>query len=200
MHFQTDPGPGQARPLPARRDLRRRRRPAPRLADLRAVGGARPRRRAPPPALGAGRLRPRLPGAQRGRRRRLQADLPLRPRDRIRDRLGRPRRRDRMAGRRSAALRPRQGRPAPRRGRRRRFRSPSARPAPVPEAHYRRPGMARPTVARVDRLATATKTTEGTDPLAGFSARTRSWFERSFEAPTPAQAWAGRRSRPAPTR
>ncbi len=26
-----------------------------------------------------------------------------------------------------------------------------------------------------------------TDPLAGFSARTRSWFERSFEAPTPAQ-------------
>jgi ATP-dependent Lhr-like helicase len=37
-------------------------------------------------------------------------------------------------------------------------------------------------------LATATKTTEKTDPLAGFSARTRSWFERSFEAPTPAQA------------
>ncbi len=36
-------------------------------------------------------------------------------------------------------------------------------------------------------MATATKTTEGTDPLAGFSARTRSWFERSFEAPTPAQ-------------
>jgi ATP-dependent helicase Lhr and Lhr-like helicase len=36
-------------------------------------------------------------------------------------------------------------------------------------------------------LATATKTTEGTDPLAGFSTRTRSWFERSFEAPTPAQ-------------
>ena len=36
-------------------------------------------------------------------------------------------------------------------------------------------------------MATATKTTEETDPLAGFSARTRSWFERSFEAPTPAQ-------------
>ncbi|MBA2523822.1 MAG: DEAD/DEAH box helicase, partial [Solirubrobacterales bacterium] len=27
-----------------------------------------------------------------------------------------------------------------------------------------------------------------TDPLAGFSARTRGWFERSFAAPTPAQA------------
>jgi ATP-dependent Lhr-like helicase len=36
-------------------------------------------------------------------------------------------------------------------------------------------------------LAAATKTTEKADPLAGFSARTRSWFERSFEAPTPAQ-------------
>ena len=32
-------GPGEAGPLPARRDLRRRRRPAPRLADLRPVGG-----------------------------------------------------------------------------------------------------------------------------------------------------------------
>ena len=37
-------------------------------------------------------------------------------------------------------------------------------------------------------MATATKTTDKTDPLTGFSARTRSWFERSFEAPTPAQA------------
>jgi ATP-dependent helicase Lhr and Lhr-like helicase len=36
-------------------------------------------------------------------------------------------------------------------------------------------------------LATVTKRTEQTDPLAGFSERTRSWFERSFEAPTPAQ-------------
>ena len=42
-------------------------------------------------------------------------------------------------------------------------------------------------LARVDRLATATKQSEKTDPLAGFSERTRSWFERSFEAPTPAQ-------------
>ncbi len=42
-------------------------------------------------------------------------------------------------------------------------------------------------VPKIDRLATATKTTEKADPLAGFSARTRSWFERSFEAPTPAQ-------------
>ena len=84
LHFQTEPGPGQARPLPARRDLRRRRRPAARLADVRPVGGARARRRDPPPALGPGRLRPRLPGAERGRRRRLQADLALRPRDRER--------------------------------------------------------------------------------------------------------------------
>ena len=36
-------------------------------------------------------------------------------------------------------------------------------------------------------MATATKQSEGTDPLAGFSERTRSWFERSFAAPTPAQ-------------
>jgi len=37
-------------------------------------------------------------------------------------------------------------------------------------------------------LATATKKGERTDPLEGFSERTRAWFERSFEAPTPAQA------------
>jgi len=36
-------------------------------------------------------------------------------------------------------------------------------------------------------LATAAKTTERSDPLAGFGERTRAWFERSFEAPTPAQ-------------
>ena len=52
--------PGEAGPLPARADLGRRRRPAPRLADLRAVGGPRARRRAPPPALRPGRLRARL--------------------------------------------------------------------------------------------------------------------------------------------
>ena len=52
--------PGEAGPLPARGDLRRRRRPAPRLAHLRPVGGLRPRRRDPPPALRPGRLRPRL--------------------------------------------------------------------------------------------------------------------------------------------
>ena len=57
--------PGEAGPLRARRDPRRRRRPAPRLADLRPVGGPRPRRRAPPPALRPGRLRPRLRGPQR---------------------------------------------------------------------------------------------------------------------------------------
>ena len=101
----------------ARLDLRRRRRPAPRLADLRAVGGPRPRRRDAPPALGPGRLRSRLPGPQRGRRRRLQADLALRPRDRVADRLERPRRRDRVADPRAAAERPRRERADPRRHR-----------------------------------------------------------------------------------
>ena len=42
-------------------------------------------------------------------------------------------------------------------------------------------------IPKIDRLATVTKKTEKTDPLAGFSERTRAWFERSFEAPTPAQ-------------
>ena len=42
-------------------------------------------------------------------------------------------------------------------------------------------------IPKIDRLATVTKRTEKTDPLAGFSERTRAWFERSFEAPTPAQ-------------
>ena len=47
-------GPGEAGPLPARVDLRRRRRPAPRLAHLRPVGGPRPGRREAPPALRPG--------------------------------------------------------------------------------------------------------------------------------------------------
>ena len=92
-------GPGEAGPLPARRDPRRRRRPAPRLAHLRPVGGARARRRRPPPALRPGRLRPRLRRAQRRRRRHLPGLQPLRPGDRGRHRLGRPRRRRRVAGR-----------------------------------------------------------------------------------------------------
>ena len=37
-------------------------------------------------------------------------------------------------------------------------------------------------------MATATKPTQKSDPLAGFSRRTRAWFERSFAGPTPAQA------------
>ena len=60
LHFQTEPGPGEAGPLPARADLGRRRRPAARLADLRPMGGLRARRRAPPPALRPGGLRARL--------------------------------------------------------------------------------------------------------------------------------------------
>ena len=43
-------------------------------------------------------------------------------------------------------------------------------------------------VANVDRLPTTADKTQTTDPLAAFSARTRSWFERSFAGPTPAQA------------
>ncbi len=37
-------------------------------------------------------------------------------------------------------------------------------------------------------MATATKPTQAIDPLAALSERTRAWFERSFEGPTPAQA------------
>ncbi|HEX2388631.1 MAG TPA: DEAD/DEAH box helicase, partial [Solirubrobacterales bacterium] len=36
-------------------------------------------------------------------------------------------------------------------------------------------------------MAAVTEQTEKTDPLVEFSDRTRAWFERSFEAPTPAQ-------------
>ena len=64
---------GQARALRARGDLRRPRRRAPRVADLRPVGGLRPQRREHAPALRAGRLRPRLLRAQRHGRRALQA-------------------------------------------------------------------------------------------------------------------------------
>ena len=62
------------------------------------VGGIRARRRAPPPVLRPGRLRARLLRALRGRRRPLQALEHLRPRDRGRDRLGRPAR-SRSSGR-----------------------------------------------------------------------------------------------------
>jgi ATP-dependent Lhr-like helicase len=37
-------------------------------------------------------------------------------------------------------------------------------------------------------LATGPKTSAKSDPLAPFSGPVRRWFERSFEAPTPAQA------------
>ncbi len=40
----------------------------------------------------------------------------------------------------------------------------------------------------MDRLAATAETTQTTDPLTAFSERTRAWFERSFEGPTPAQA------------
>jgi ATP-dependent Lhr-like helicase len=43
-------------------------------------------------------------------------------------------------------------------------------------------------VRKIDGLATKSKQTIETDPLAPFSAATRRWFEASFEGPTPAQA------------
>ena len=48
IHFQTAPGPGQARARRARPRAGRGRRPAPRLAHVRRVGGRRARRRAGP--------------------------------------------------------------------------------------------------------------------------------------------------------
>ena len=48
-------------------------------------------------------------------------------------------------------------------------------------------GESRPDgLRRIDRLATDANRRRTT--LAAFSERTRRWFERSFEAPTPAQA------------
>ena len=41
---------------------------------------------------------------------------------------------------------------------------------------------------KIDGLATKSKQTLPSDPLAPFSAATRRWFEASFEGPTPAQA------------
>src|SRR6201999_1775231 len=43
-------------------------------------------------------------------------------------------------------------------------------------------------VRKIDGLATRSKSTTKSDPLAPFSAATRRWFEASFEGPTPAQA------------
>jgi ATP-dependent Lhr-like helicase len=43
-------------------------------------------------------------------------------------------------------------------------------------------------VRKIDGLATRSKQSTGSDPLAPFSAATRRWFEASFEGPTPAQA------------
>jgi ATP-dependent Lhr-like helicase len=47
-------------------------------------------------------------------------------------------------------------------------------------------------VRKIDGLATKSKQTIDSDPLAPFSAPVRRWFEASFEGPTPAQAggWA----------
>ena len=93
MHFQTEPGQGKLVRCPRGAifdvavDLRRG---SPTYGQWE---GHVLDDETPSSALGAGRLRPRLPGTQRGRRRRLQAHVALRPCHRVRDRLGRPRRR-----------------------------------------------------------------------------------------------------------
>ena len=80
MHFQVGDGVAKlvrcarGRILDVAVDLRRG------LADLRAVGGGRARRREHARAVRAGRLRPRLLRAQRDGRRALQADRLLRRR------------------------------------------------------------------------------------------------------------------------
>ena len=75
LHAQLDAPAGQAGARDRGRDLRRRRRRPPRLADLRALGGRTARRRQLPPALGAARLRARLLRAV-GRRRRSSTSAP----------------------------------------------------------------------------------------------------------------------------
>src|SRR3954470_1552992 len=106
-------GPRQACPLRARRDLRRRRRRAALVAHVRALGGRDARRRRPPPALRARRLRPRFLRALGRRRRRLPAGRLLRPRPPARHHLPRPRGGDRVAVRdRADGQRPRPRRAA----------------------------------------------------------------------------------------
>ena len=119
MHFQTEPGQGKLVRCPRGAifdvavDLRRG------SPTYGAVGGPRPRRRRATASS----------GSRSASRHGFQvlsevADVAykltsaLRPRHRVRDRLGRPRRRHRVAGRRPAALRARQAR-APARRRRR---------------------------------------------------------------------------------
>ena len=89
---------GQARPRPARRDRRCRRRHPARLARLRPCDRCRALRRKLAPALCASRLRPRLLHAHPGRRGALSDDELLRRRGRPRARLRRSRSRD-QAGR-----------------------------------------------------------------------------------------------------
>ena len=111
IHFQTEPGQAKLVRCPRGRDLRRRRRPAPRLAHLRPVGGATcstTRRTASSSSRSASATASPC-----------SARSPTSPtcspasttRDRGRHRLGRPRRRRRVAGRRPAAQRARQERP-----------------------------------------------------------------------------------------
>ena len=72
MHYQArPPRGGQARALHPGGDLRRHRRPAPRLADVPGRFGAELPRRQPDDALRARRLRPRLPDPGRRHRGRL---------------------------------------------------------------------------------------------------------------------------------
>ena len=137
--------PGQARARGAGPGVRRRRRPAPRLDDLRRVGGRRARRRERRDAVDPRRVRPRLPRPERGRGLRLQVHELLRPGDRGGHPLRRSRGRHRVAvGGRAAvfasATRPRRCSPRSRtRCRSRCERAvrtlPHGRPAPRQPAH-----------------------------------------------------------------
>src|SRR5579864_3773866 len=107
--------PGQAGAGGVRQGLRRRRRPAAGLADLRHLGGRGAVRGEFSPALRAARLRSRLPGAERHVPRRVQVHHPLQPARRDRARLERPRGRDRLAVRHAVAQQARRPLAAPRR-------------------------------------------------------------------------------------
>src|SRR3954447_13663547 len=89
--------PGQAGAGGARAGAGRGRRPAPRVADVRRMGGGRARRRGPVAAVDPGRLRARLLRVERGRRLRLQVHPLLRPGDRGRHPLRRSAARHRLA-------------------------------------------------------------------------------------------------------
>ena len=123
--------------------------------------------------------------SERGRRR-LQAVQLLRPGDRGRDRLGRPRGRRRVADLRPAALgaRPRRAEP----GRDRRLAALVGRSSDPALGASIRGRIASDRLRKIGGLSPVRSETAESTPLAAFSDPVRRWFEASFEAPTPAQA------------